>query len=42
MKKGDQLECQITHDASVTKDKVKIRDISGAVQEMEDTEDEDD
>ena len=42
MKKSNQLEYQITHDPSATKDKIKIRDISGVVQEMEDTEDEDD
>lgn len=42
MKKDSQLEAQITHDPTVTKDKVKIRDKSGVVRELEDTEDEDD
>lgn len=42
MKKDSQLERQITHDPSVTKDKVKIRDASGVVHKLEDTEDEDD
>lgn len=42
MKKDSQLERQITHDPTVTKDKVKIRCDSGIVHELEDTEDEDD
>ena len=42
MKKDNQLEPQITHDPTVTKDKVKIRDSTGVVHELEDAEDEDD
>ena len=40
--KHDNLEAQIIHDETVTRDVVLIRDENGEIHEMEVTDDEDD